>query len=41
MGDAYRQLREKAGEIGEVTAAESFRFDQTLDRGLELIAGWL
>ncbi|MGD1027550.1 alanine--tRNA ligase [Candidatus Binatus soli] len=41
MGDAYPELREKAGEIGEVTAAESFRFDQTLDRGLELIAGWL
>ncbi len=40
MGNAYPELRKRAAEIGEVTVAESMRFDETLDRGLALIASW-
>ncbi|HJU29700.1 MAG TPA: alanine--tRNA ligase, partial [Candidatus Binataceae bacterium] len=39
MGAAYPELRSSAARIEEVTAAESARFGETLDRGLELLNG--
>ncbi|HKV56546.1 MAG TPA: alanine--tRNA ligase, partial [Candidatus Binataceae bacterium] len=37
MDSAYPELRANATKIREVTAAESIRFGETLDRGLELL----
>ena len=36
MGSAYPELEKPSRKISEVTAAEAERFDETLDRGLEL-----
>ncbi|HXG76760.1 MAG TPA: alanine--tRNA ligase [Gaiellaceae bacterium] len=36
MGDAYPELRERAGEIERVVRAEEERFLETLERGLKL-----
>ncbi|MGC1676210.1 MAG: alanine--tRNA ligase, partial [Candidatus Binataceae bacterium] len=40
MGEAYPELRENRLRITAVCAEEALRFEQTLDRGLALLAEW-
>ncbi len=40
MGAAYPELRENEQRITSVCSAEALRFEQTLDRGLELLSEW-